>query len=136
MSSLLPKILETRINVFISNSHLNDLFEIELIFYGLSRKLQFFEFVWTLSYSVWDVFNNFLRTDATDTSKISSDRKRFLSHLAYTPFHFSWTLPLTTLVLQFTCILLFIFRLVWSTPNILQETSVHLKILSAQIIEL
>ena len=30
----------------------NDLFEIKLIFYGLSRMLQFSEFVWALSYSV------------------------------------------------------------------------------------
>ena len=41
---------------------------------------QFSEFVWALSYSVWDVFNNFLLIDATDKSKISSDQKRFLSH--------------------------------------------------------
>ena len=32
-----------------------------------------------ISYSVWDVFNNFLLIDATDRSKISSDQKRFLS---------------------------------------------------------
>ena len=30
---------------------LNDLFEIKWIFYGLSRMLQFSQFVWTLSYS-------------------------------------------------------------------------------------
>ena len=45
-------------------------------FYGLSRMLQFSQFVWTLSYSVWDVFNNFLLIDATHGSKISSDQKR------------------------------------------------------------
>ena len=56
--------------------------------------LQFSEFVWALSYSVWDVFNNFLLIDATDRSKTSSDQKRFLSHYTYTPFHFSRTLPL------------------------------------------
>jgi len=38
--------------------------------YGLSRMLQFSQFVWTLRYSVWDVFNNFLLIDATDRSKI------------------------------------------------------------------
>ena len=32
--------------------YLNDLIEIKLIFYGLSRMLQFSQFVWTLSYSV------------------------------------------------------------------------------------
>ena len=40
--------------------------------------LQLSEFVWALSYSVWDVFNSFLLIDATDRSKISSDQKRFL----------------------------------------------------------
>ena len=30
--------------------YLNDLFEIKCIFYGLSRMLQFSEFVWALSY--------------------------------------------------------------------------------------
>ena len=56
--------------------------------------LQFSEFVWALSYSVWDVFNNFSLIDATDRSKISSDQKRFfialnlypLSFFANTPF--------------------------------------------------
>ena len=33
-------------------SYLNDLFEFELIFYGLSSMLQFSEFVWTPCYSV------------------------------------------------------------------------------------
>ena len=56
--------------------------------------LQYSQFVWTLSYSAWDVFNNFLLIDATDRSKISSDQKRFFIALAYTPFHFSRTLPL------------------------------------------
>ena len=56
--------------------------------------LQFSQFVWPLSYSVWDVFNNILLIDATDRSKISSDQKRFfiafsqypLSFFANTPF--------------------------------------------------
>ena len=34
------------------SQYLNDLFEIELIFYGLSSMLQFSQFVWPLSYSV------------------------------------------------------------------------------------
>ena len=65
------------------------------VVYGLSRMLQFSQFVWTLSYSVWDVINNFLLIDATDRSKISSDQKRFfialnlnsLSFFANTPFN-------------------------------------------------
>ena len=70
------------------------MFEIKLIFYGLSCMLQFSEFVWALSYSVWDVFNYFLLIDASDRSKISSDQKSFfiafslypLSFFANTPF--------------------------------------------------
>ena len=72
------------------------MFEIKLIFYSLSCTLQFSEFVWALSYSVWDVFNNFLLIDATNGSKISGDHKRFfialslypLSFFANTPFNF------------------------------------------------
>ena len=56
--------------------------------------LQFSEFVWALSYSVWDVFNNFPLIDATDRSKISSDQRRFFIALNLYPFHFSRTLPL------------------------------------------
>ena len=74
---------------------LDDLFEIKWILYGLSRMLHFSEFVWPLSYSVWDVFNKFPLIDATDRSKISSDQKRFsialslypLSFFANTPFN-------------------------------------------------
>ena len=55
-------------------------------FYGLNRMLQFSQFVWTLSYSVWDVFNNFLLIYATDRSKISSDdQKRFFIALSLYP---------------------------------------------------
>ena len=64
------------------------------MFYGLIRMLQFSQFVWPLSYSVWDVFNNFLLIDATDRSKILSDQKRFFISLSLYPFHFSGTLPL------------------------------------------
>ena len=78
--------------------YLNDLIEIKWIFYGLSRMLQFSEFVWTLRSLVCDVFNSFLLIDATDRSKISSDQKRFfitlslypLSFFAYTPFKHSY----------------------------------------------
>ena len=81
------------------------MFEIKLIFYGLCHMLQFSEFVWALSYSLWDVFNNFLLIDATDSSKISSNQKRFLialtlyslSFFANTPFNYLrglWIYPL------------------------------------------
>ena len=64
-------------------------------FYGLSRMLQFSQFVWALRPSVWDVFNNFHLIYATDRSQISSDQKRFfialrqylLSFFANTPFN-------------------------------------------------
>ena len=67
-------------------------------FYGLSSMFQFSQFVWELSYSLWDVFNNVLLIDATDRSKISSDQKRFfialsldlLSFFANTPFIVSY----------------------------------------------
>ena len=74
------------------------MFEIKLNFYCLSSMLQFSQFVWPLSYSVWDVFNNFLLIDATDRSKISSDQKHFFIALSVPPFHFSWTLPLMVLL--------------------------------------
>ena len=66
--------------------YLNDLFEIKLIFYRLSRTLQFSEFVWALRSSVWDAFNNFLFTDAMDKSKTVAIKSVFLSHLAPFPF--------------------------------------------------
>ena len=67
-------------------------------FYGLSHMLQFSELVWALSYSVWDVFNNFILIDATDRSKIISYQKRFfialslypISFFANTPFNWNW----------------------------------------------
>ena len=43
-------------------------------------------------------FNNFLLIDATDRSKISSDQKRLLLALRLYPFHFSRTLPLSSLL--------------------------------------
>ena len=73
--------------------YLNDLFEIKWIFYRLSRMLQFSEFVWALSLSVWDVFNNFLLIDATDRSKISSDQKRFFIALSLYPLSFFANTP-------------------------------------------
>ena len=59
--------------------------------------LQFSEFVWALSYSVWDVFNNFLLIDATDRSKISRDQKRFLIALSLYSLSFFPNTPFNTL---------------------------------------
>ena len=50
-----------------------------------SGLLQLSQFVCALSYSAWDVFNNFLLIDATDRSKISSDQKRFFIALSLYP---------------------------------------------------
>ena len=118
MSSSLPKIFETGINVFISNSQIITIktyyiykcgerksmtigcniwmicLKLNWFFYGISRMLQFSQFVWTPCYSVWDVYNNFLLIDATDRSKISGDPKRFFIALSLYPFHFSRRLPL------------------------------------------
>ena len=57
-----------------TKGYLNDLFEIKLIF------LQSKSYVAIFCVSVWDVFNNFHISDATDRSKIRSDQKCFLSH--------------------------------------------------------
>ena len=55
--------------------------------------LQFSEFVWALSYLVWDVFNIFLFIDATDRSKISSVQKRFFIALSLYPLSFFANTP-------------------------------------------
>ena len=67
--------------------------KLKWFFYGLSRMLQFSQFVWTPCYSVWDVFNNFLLIDATDRSKISSDWKRFFIALSLYPLSFFANTP-------------------------------------------
>ena len=68
--------------------------KLKWFFYGLSRMLQFSQFVWTLkSYSVWDVFNNFLLIDATDRSKISNNLKRFFIALSLCPLSFFANTP-------------------------------------------
>ena len=77
------------------------MFEINLIFYGLSSMLQFSQFVWPLSYSVWDVFYNFLLIDATDRSKISRDQKRFFIALSLYPLSFFANTPFKNI---FNCI--------------------------------
>ena len=63
------------------------------LFYGLSRMLQFSEFVWAPCYSVWDVFNKFLLIDATDRNKISGDQKRFFIELSLYPLSFFANTP-------------------------------------------
>ena len=55
--------------------------------------LQFSQFVWAVSYSVWDVFNKFLLIDATDRIKISSDQKRFFIALSLYPLSFFANTP-------------------------------------------
>ena len=55
--------------------------------------LQFSQFVWSLRSSVWDVFNKFLLTDATDRSKNSSDQKRFFIALSLYPLSFFANTP-------------------------------------------
>ena len=55
--------------------------------------LQFSEFVWPLSFSLWDVFINFLLIDATDRSKISSDQKRIFIELSLYPLSFLANTP-------------------------------------------
>ena len=55
--------------------------------------LHFSQFVWPLSCSVWDVFNNFLLIDATDRIKISSDQKRFFIALSLYPLSFFANTP-------------------------------------------
>ena len=89
--------------------YLNELFEIKWIFYGLSRMLQFSEFVWALSYSVWDVFNKVLLIDATDKSKISSDQKRFFIALSLYPLSFFANTPFKSI--------LFLFKNKWKNAN-------------------
>ena len=61
--------------------YLNNWFEIKLIFCGLSCMLQFSEFVWALSYSVWDVFTNFLLIDTQQIEvRFVAIKIAFLSH--------------------------------------------------------
>ena len=65
----------------------------QIDFLRSSSMLQFSQFVWALSYSVWDVFNKFLLIDATDRSKISSDQKRFFIALSLYPLSFFANTP-------------------------------------------
>ena len=85
-------------------------------FYGLSRMLNFSEFVWTVSYSVWDVFTKFLLIDTTDRSKISSDQKRFFIALSLYPISFFANTPfkIKKTVRSFSWIILIE---VWRIPN-------------------
>ena len=81
--------------------YLNDFFEIKWIFYCLSCMLQLSQFVWALSYSVWDIFNKFLLIDATDRSKFSSDQKRFFIALSLNPLSFFANTPFNYVLLLF-----------------------------------
>ena len=57
------------------------------------------EFVWTVSSSVFVVFNKFLLIDATARSKISSDQKRFFIALSLFPLSFFANTPFNNLAL-------------------------------------
>ena len=72
---------------------MNDLFDINLIFYGLSRMYHLSDFVWILHSSVLVVFNNFLLIDATEKSRISSDQKHFFIALSLYPLSFFANTP-------------------------------------------
>ena len=64
-------------------------------FYDPSHVLQLSEFVWSLRFSVWVVFINFLLIDDTDRFKISNDQKRLFLAVSLYPFSFLRTLPLS-----------------------------------------
>ena len=68
--------------------------EINWFVHDPSRILQLSEFLWTLRFSVWVDFNNFLLIDATDSIKISSHHHRILFDVSLNLFHISRTLPL------------------------------------------
>ena len=61
-------------------------------FYGRSRMLQFSQFVWPLSYSVWDVFNNFLLIDRE--VRLVAIKSALYCIKPIPPCIFSWILPL------------------------------------------
>ena len=63
--------------------------------------------------AIFSIFNflNFLLIDATDRSKINGDKKRFLAHSSYTPYHISRTLPLKILKFQYRQKLHLVFNL-------------------------
>ena len=113
----ITKILETGINVFKSNSQImkNTKIMKYQLFTNASKNNRWLLFViseWFVLELNWFVYNpswmlhlcslvlvvfkNFLLIDATDRSKISSDQKHLFFAIAYTPFHFSQTLPLTS----------------------------------------
>ena len=97
------------------------MFEIKLIFYGLSSMLQFSHFVWPLSYSVWDVFNNFLLIDAADRIKISSDLKRFFIALSLHPLSFFAYNPFNTTTFIQNCIYIYIYEFSYKFDTLLYQ---------------
>ena len=62
--------------------------ELNWFVYDQSWMLQLSGFIWTLRSLAWVVFNNFLRIDATDRSKISSDQKRLFFAVSLCPLSF------------------------------------------------
>ena len=68
----------------------------DYIFYGLSRMLQFL---------------NFLLIDATDRSKISSDQKRFFIALCLYPLSFFANTPFNKIFLNYFILIFIINRL-------------------------
>ena len=60
--------------------------------------LQFSQFVWALRSSVCDVFNNFLLITQQIEVGLVAIKSAFLSHQVYTPFNFSRTIPLNTIL--------------------------------------
>ena len=80
--------------------------------------LQFSQFVWALSYSVWDVFKNFLFTDETDRNKISDDQKRFFIALSLYPLSFFANTPFNN-VLIMPFVFFFLCNLVDMDPDIM-----------------
>ena len=67
--------------------------ELNWLFYDPSWMLQHSEFIWALRSLVWVVFINFLRIDATDGSKISSDQKRLFFAVSLYPLSFFTNTP-------------------------------------------
>ena len=67
--------------------------ELNLFFYDPTRLFQLSEFVWTLRYSVWVVFNNFLLINATDRSKIRNNPHRIFFDVSLNPLLFFANTP-------------------------------------------
>ena len=73
--------------------------KLNVFFYGLSRMLQFCQFVWTPCYPYETSFTIFSVVDATDRSKISTDQKRFFIALSLHPLSFFANTPFKIILL-------------------------------------